>query len=145
MVNIGSASPITTMSAKTAGRMGRRWMKSAQRGQKPVVELPTTRGPFSLRFLRCFRLMTRGPMKPKRAGNSVKAAIIVHATPREAAMARPYRKLTPRANMPSRAMHTMMPANNTARPEVFTAVTMESSTELPAIRPCRCRVTMNRA
>ena len=47
--------------------------------------------------------------------------------------------------MPSRAMHTMMPANSTARPEVLTALTIDDSTSLPAIRPCRWRVTMNRA
>ena len=39
--------------------------------------------------------------------------------------------------MPSRAMQTMIPANSTARPEVFTALTMEDSTSLPAISPCR--------
>ncbi len=42
-------------------------------------------------------------------------------------------------------MHTMMPAKSTARPEVFTALMMEDSTSRPATRPCRCRVTMNRA
>ena len=31
---------------------------------------------------------------------------------------RPYRKLTPRANWPSSAMHTVLPANRTVRPEV---------------------------
>ena len=49
------------------------------------------------------------------------------------------------ANMPNRAMHTMMPANRTARPDVFTALTMEDSISRPATRPCRCRVTMKRA
>jgi len=47
--------------------------------------------------------------------------------------------------MPSRAMHTMIPANMTARPEVLTALTIDSSMSLPATRPCRWRVTMNRA
>ena len=42
-------------------------------------------------------------------------------------------------------MQTMMPANRTARPEVLTAVAMDDSRSLPAISPCRCRVTMNRA
>ena len=42
-------------------------------------------------------------------------------------------------------MHTMMPANSTARPEVLTALTMERSTSLPATSPWRCRVTMKRA
>ena len=47
--------------------------------------------------------------------------------------------------MPSSAMQTMMPANSTARPEVLTALMIEVSTSLPAIRPWRCRVTMKRA
>ena len=47
--------------------------------------------------------------------------------------------------MPSRAMHTMIPANRTARPEVLTAFTIEDSTSRPAMRPWRCRVTMKRA
>ena len=47
--------------------------------------------------------------------------------------------------MPSRAMQTMMPANITARPEVLTALTIDSSIVLPASSPCRWRVTMNRA
>ena len=42
-------------------------------------------------------------------------------------------------------MQTMMPANSTARPDVLTALTIEDSTSLPAMRPCRCRVTMKRA
>ena len=33
--------------------------------------------------------------------------------------------------MPSSAMHTMIPANRTARPEVFTALMMEDSTSRP--------------
>ena len=95
------------------------------------------RGPFSARFRFCFRLITLGPMKPSRAGRSVSAAIMVSATPMAAASASPYRKLTPRANMPSSAMHTMMPANRTARPEVLTEFTMEDSTSRPATSPCR--------
>ena len=58
------------------------------------------RGPFSARFLFCLRLMTLGPMKPNMAGRRVRAATMVRATPMAAATARPYRKLTPRANMP---------------------------------------------
>ncbi len=49
------------------------------------------------------------------------------------------------ANMPSSAMHTMIPAKRTARPEVLTALMMEDSASRPATSPCRCRVTMNRA
>ncbi len=37
--------------------------------------------------------------------------------------------------MPSRAMHTMIPANKTARPDVLTALTIEVSLSMPATRP----------
>ena len=47
--------------------------------------------------------------------------------------------------MPSSAMQTMIPAKRTARPEVLTALTIESSVSRPATRPWRCRVTMKRA
>ena len=110
-----------------------------------MLPLPTMRGPLAARSRFCFRLMTRGPMKLSRAGSRVRAAIMVNDTPMAAAMARPYRKVTPRANMPSRAMQTMIPANSTARPDVLTALTMEGSTSLPAMRPWRWRVTMNSA
>ena len=62
-----------------------------------------------------------------------------------AATASPYRKLTPSANIPSRAMQTMIPANSTARPDVFTALTIEFSIGCPATSPCLWRVTMKRA
>ncbi len=42
-------------------------------------------------------------------------------------------------------MHTMIPANSTARPEVLTALMMDDSTSRPATRPWRWRVTMKRA
>ena len=52
---------------------------------------------------------------------------MVSATPRAADTASPYRKLTPRANMPRSAMHTMAPAKSTARPEVLTAFSIDDS------------------
>ena len=42
-------------------------------------------------------------------------------------------------------MHTVAPANSTARPEVLIATTIESSTLMPRSRFRRCRVTMNSA
>ena len=63
--------------------------RSAQLGQKPLLSAPTTRGPFSARFLFCFRLITLGPMKPSMAGSSVRAATMVRATPMAAATASP--------------------------------------------------------
>ena len=141
----GRARMTMTSRAAPADSQGIRCTRSAQLGQKPLLSAPTMRGPFSARFFFCFRLITLGPMKPSMAGSSVRAAIMVRATPMAAASANPYRKLTPRANMPRSAMHTMIPANRTARPEVLTALTMEDSTSRPATSPCRCRVTMNRA
>jgi hypothetical protein len=131
--------------AATADSTGCFCTRSAQLGQKPLLSAPTTRGPFSARFLFCLRLMTLGPMNPSIAGRRVRAATMVRATPMAAATARPYRKLTPRANMPSSAMHTMIPAKSTARPEVLTALMMDDSTSRPATRPWRWRVTMKRA
>ena len=79
--------------------------------------------------------MTLGPMNPSMPGSSVSAEIMVKSTPMAAETARPYRKLTPSANMPSSAMQTMMPANSTARPDVFTALMIELSIGCPATSP----------
>ena len=77
------------MRATMAGTIGCRWMKSAQRGQNPLVPEPTMRGPLAARSFFCFRLSTRGPMKLSMAGSRVRAAIMVNDTPMAAAMARP--------------------------------------------------------
>lgn len=60
----------------------------------------------------------------------------VKATVTAAAMATPWRKLTPRANMPSIAMHTISPANSTARPLVSIASTTAASRDSPRITAC---------
>ena len=70
---------------------------------------------------------------------------MVSSTPMAAEMASPYRKPMPSSSMPSRAMQTTTPAKSTARPDVFTAVTMEASVSWPARSPWRCRLTMNSA
>ena len=75
--------------ATPAESHGKRWTRLAQFGQKPLLSAPTMRGPFSARFLFCFRLITLGPMNPSMAGSSVRAAIIVRATPTAAASANP--------------------------------------------------------
>jgi len=79
----------TMIRAMTAGMIGRARMKSAHFGQKPLEPAPTTRGPSMARLFFCFRLSTLGPMNPRRAGNRVRAAIMVNATPMEAATASP--------------------------------------------------------
>ena len=53
---------------RIADTAGRRWMRSAQRGQNPLLSAPTIRGPFSARFFFWLRLMTLGPMNPKQCG-----------------------------------------------------------------------------
>ena len=78
-----------TSSAAPADSHGARCTRSAHLGQKPWLSAPTTRGPFSARFLFCFRLITLGPMNPSNAGRSVRAAAMVRATPMAAATARP--------------------------------------------------------
>ncbi len=73
------------------------------------------------------------------------AASTVNTTVRAEATARPLRKLMPRIKMPSKAMHTVLPANSTARPEVSMALTAASSGVSAASIPRRCLVTMNKA
>lgn len=84
-------------------------------------------------------------MKPSRAGRRVSDAVIVSATPIAAASPIPDKKFTPRVNIPSTAMHTIIPANATARPDVSTDLTIDGSMSRPASTPWRCRVTMNKA
>jgi hypothetical protein len=52
------------------------------------------------------------------AGRNVSEVAMVRATAMAAAADTPYRKLTPRANWPSRAMQTVSPASSTVRPDV---------------------------
>ncbi len=68
---------------------------------------------------------------------------MVRATARAAATDTPYRKLTPRANWPSSAMHTVLPASSTVRPEVRTARATASSWGVPAFSALRYRPMMN--
>ena len=84
-------------------------------------------------------------MKPKRAGRSVTAATIAIRTVIADEMLKPFRKPIRKTSSPSRAMHTVPPAKSTARPAVLRARTAASSGGRPALRPSRCRVTMNSA
>ena len=77
------------------------------------------------------------------AGSSVCAAIIGNSTAMDAAMAAPDSTLTPTVIIPSRATHTVIPANMTARPAVPAAVTTASWTLSPRRIPERTRVRMN--
>jgi hypothetical protein len=118
-------------------------MKWAQRAQEPVGS--SLAGPSWAKFRRSLGRRTFRPKKPSRAGSRVREAVMVSTTTRAADRATPYRKATWRANMPSRAMQTVMPATKTARPDVSSARATESSTLAPCSRLLRWRVTMNRA
>lgn len=85
------------------------------------------------------------PNIPSRAGSRVTAARMLSTTVKEAAMTTPSRNRMFITSMPPSAMHTVAPANSTARPEVFRAVIAASSGFTPRRMPRRCRVTMNRA
>ena len=77
------------------------------------------------------------PTKPSTAGSNVTAASTVTATTAAAPMPNPLMNDRPIASMPSNAMITVRPANNTARPDVSMAVITASSGSRPACRPWR--------
>ena len=79
------------------------------------------------RAARWRRLRRRLPTRPVSAGSRVSAAITGNTTAIAAAMAAPDSVLTPTVRMPSRAMHTVMPAKSTARRR-SRRLTMASST-----------------
>ena len=85
------------------------------------------------------------PKKPSIAGSSVIAEATEKTTVIAAPMPRPFRKLTRSTSRPSSATQTVAPANSTARPEVSSARTAESSTVMPVFSPPRCLVTMKSA
>ena len=68
----------------------------------------------------------RAPNRDSNAGSTVSEASIVSSTARTEAIDRPYMKLTPVANMPSRAMITVVPASRIARPDVSMAPITDS-------------------
>ncbi len=75
---------------------------------------------------RCLRGSTFSPNRLSSAGSRVSDAAIVKPTASAVATAMPLKKLTPSAIRPRIAMHTVVPANSTARPEVLMAVTIDS-------------------
>jgi hypothetical protein len=85
----------------------------------------------------------RVPRKPISAGSSVCDAAIGNRTATLAATAAPESRLTPTVNMPHSAMHTVIPANSTARPAVAAAVVTASSVDAPPRMAVRARVRMN--
>ena len=130
----GTAITIITSAATPATSAGRRRTHAVQRAHTGDSALSVKSPAFRRRRSR--RPGTRPPRMPSSAGSSDSAASIVKATVTAAATATPYRKLTPRANIPSIAMQTIVPANSTARPEVSIASTAESSRDRPRFRAC---------
>ena len=98
------------------------------------AQKPRGAAPGSPRFARSRRLgrPMRAPKRESAAGRTVSAASIVISTASAEAIASPYRKLTPSANCPSRAMITVMPANSTARPAVSIASSIAGWSSAPA-------------
>ena len=115
----GSAiSVITARDARAVSTLCR----STRRAQREPIPCGSSRtGPLPASAARSRRESTFGPRKPSSAGSRVRAVAMVSATVTAAAADRPSRKLTPSANWPSSATHTVRPANSTVRPEVFTA------------------------
>ena len=88
--------------------------------------------------MRCFTM-------PRSAGSKVTDASIMTSTPIAAPVASPRTNDKPMMYKPSSEIMTVTPAKRTARPLVSTASTTASSTDIPACRPSRYRVTMNSA
>ena len=124
--------PTITAAAVTAKTAGLRSTVPDQRAHSPAGTGGGSPGGRSAR--RCRRLSTRIPNTPSSAGSRVTAASTVNTTVSAEAIARPFRKLTPRTRMPSSAMHTVLPANRTARPEVSMALTAASSGVSPGLQ-----------
>ena len=141
-LSTGMAKMTMTAAATVASTAGERSTVPDQRAHRPLGPGAVT-WPASRRC--CRRLSTRIPKTPSSAGSKVTAAATVNATVSAQATARPFRKVIPSTKMPSSAMHTVPPANSTARPEVSIAATAASSAVSPDCRPRRCRVTMNSA
>ena len=81
---------------------------------------------------RCLRGSTFRPSSESSAGSKVRDAAIVRPTATAAPIAMPLKKLTPSASRPRIAMHTVVPANSTARPDVLIEATIDSC--MPACR-----------
>ena len=69
----------------------------------------------------------RSPANPNRAGNRVSDASRVIATTTAMPMAMPETKPSCMTSMPSSEITTVVPANTTARPAVFIAISVDCS------------------
>ena len=115
---------ITTSDAIASGH-GRDWtirlqrLHSDSRGGLPAAARARARRPGRA---------TRAPKRESSAGSTVSEAAIVSSTVNTDAIDNPYRNETPVANIPSRAITTVVPASRIARPEVSIASITDCST-----------------
>ena len=122
---------------------GRRATNADQRCHPPASTAAS--GPLFLSERRSLRLSTRNFWNPSSDGSNVSEAVIVIITVSAAEIPTPLRNENPSTSIPSNAIHTVNPANSTARPEVLIEEMIESSTLIPCLRFCLLLVTMNSA
>ena len=125
----GAANASMVAVATMAVSAGRRCTRCTHRSQKAGL-VPSAPGA-------AWRLPsspTRRPIRLRNAGSRVSDAASTTTTPIAAATAAPLSRLTPSANIPSRAITTVVPANRTARPEVLIAASTACSTSPPFVR-----------
>ena len=117
----GISSASITANEPIASGHGRALTASLQRRHIEARPSVCARCPRRLRATRC-------PKRERTAGSSVSEAVIVTSTASAEAIASPYMKLTPVANMPSSAITTVVPASRIARPDVSIAAITDRST-----------------
>ena len=132
--NTGNSSATITAVETIASGHGRRWTVRLHSRHRERCAAPssTTAAPALAPRPNGRRRVrgrtTRWPYFDSIAGSTVSDAIIVASTAQTEAIASPYRKLTPVANIPSRAIVTVVPASRIARPDVSIASTTDCST-----------------
>ncbi len=105
-----------TTTASTAMVRGRFCTVADHFAARPLAR--SASGPWAASRRRCRRLSTRGPSRPSSAGSRVTAASTLSTTVSEVPMTTPSRKRRLVTSIPASAMHTVPPANSTARPEL---------------------------
>ena len=128
---------IATAPTRPRRRTGSEWKIIAPRAQSTT----TVSAAIAARVVTSMRCFTM----PSSAGSKVTDASIMTSTPIAAPVARPRTNDNPITYKPSSEMMTVTPAKRTARPLVSTASTTAFSTDIPACRPSRYRVTMKSA
>ena len=126
--SIGTRQISITASDATASGHGRLWTvrlqrrQAVSRGGAPLASRRRSRRPGRT---------TRSPQRESSAGRTVSDALSTSSTASTEAIASPYMKFTPVANIPSSAITTVVPASRIARPEVSIAPITASVTSAP--------------